>query len=191
MKKNVIWKNIVVLTVIALVSVFLLSLVYQVTKEPIEKAAAAKQAAAYLAMYDDSVELAIAENAVTAIEENKAALEAAFNGAYVTDAMVARQGDAVVGYAITAVSPKGYGGEIKLAVRVDLADGGAVVNGLRVLEQSETAGFGNVCGEESYWGQYTDAGATGAVIISGATYTTTAIDDALKAAMDFAAQYMG
>lgn len=191
MKKNVIWKNIVVLTVIALVSVFLLSLVYQVTKDPIEKAAAAKQAAAYKAMYDDSIELALAENAVTAITENKAALEASFNGAYVTDAMVAKQGDTVVGYAITAVSPKGYGGEITMAVRVDLTADGAVVNGLRVLEQSETAGFGNVCGEESYWGQYTDSAKTEAVIISGATYTTNAINDALQAAMTFAADYMG
>ena len=142
-------------------------------------------------MYAETAELSMAENAVTAIEENKAALEGAFNGAYVTDAMVAREGDEVLGYAVTAVSPKGYGGEIKLALRVDLTESGAVINGMRVLEQSETAGFGNACAEESYWGQYTDAGKTDAVIISGATYTTTAINDALQAAMTFVSDYMG
>ncbi|MBQ3133806.1 MAG: FMN-binding protein [Clostridia bacterium] len=189
MNNRVIVKNIVVLTVIALVSVFLLSLVYQVTKDPIAKAAAEKQAAAYLEMYDDSAELAMAEDAAIAIEESKAMLEASFNGAYVTDAMVAREGETVLGYAVTAVSPKGYGGAITMALRVDLTDDGAVINGMRVLEQSETAGFGNVCSEESYWGQYTDAAKTDAVIISGATYTTTAINDALQAAMKFAVDY--
>ncbi|MBP3936129.1 MAG: FMN-binding protein [Clostridia bacterium] len=166
-------KNITVLTVIALVSVFLLALVYQVTKGPIEEAAAKKQAAAYLSMYDDSCTLSKLEAEATGI----------------ADAMTVTKDGQTLGYAVTATG-KGYGGDIRLAIRVDITeDGAAVINGLRVLyADDETQGFGAACKEESYWGAYTDSGKTEADAISGATLTTNGIREAIGYALDFAKQ---
>lgn len=165
-------KNITVLTVISLVAVFLLALVYQVTKGPIAEAAAKKQAEAYAAMYDDSYTLT--------------ALEAEFEG--VADAMTVTKDGQTVGYAVTATG-QGYGGEIRLALRVDYVDGAAVINGMRVLyADDETQGFGAACKDEAYWGAYTGSNKTEADAIAGATLTTNGIREAIGYALAFAAE---
>ena len=169
MKKTA-FKNVAVLTIIALVAVFLLALVYEVTKAPIAEAAARKQKEAYEAMYDADCAFA--------------ALDAEGEG--ISSPMTVTKDGQLLGFALTA-SGMGYGGEIRLALRIDLTDGKAVINGMRVLyADDETQGFGAKCKEESYWGAYTDSGKTEADAISGATLTTGGIREAVGYALAFA-----
>lgn len=130
-------KNMVLsLGTICLVSSALLAGVYALTKEPIEKAAAAKTTA--------SIKMVLPE-----FEGEPEAASIESNGKKY-EYYVARKGGEPVGYAIFA-SSTGFGGPVSLMVGVT-SDG--IIYNTAVLSQSETPGLGAKCTEESFSGQF-------------------------------------
>ena len=129
------------LFVITLLSGLLLGLVYEVTKEPrrIQQERAVKEAciAVFPQAKENGTELAFEVLDVTpspALQEELAQENVEIGKIY-----SASDGAGFYGYVVEAVSTKGYGGDIVLYVGVG-ADG--TVNGVSILEISETAGLG-------------------------------------------------
>lgn len=94
-----------------------------------------------------------------------------------------------VGYVITAAA-KGYGGDVEWMVAFD--DDG-VIQGAKVLSQSETAGLGAKCEEpwfqEQFIGKSEDVSRDTIDMISGATITSNATITAINAARRAFNQY--
>lgn len=79
-------------------------------------------------------------------------------------------------------SAKGYGGSVPFMIGVD-ADGNVV--GIQMLTHSETSGLGSRVGDPGYLGQYIGHNdPTGPDAISGATKTSNALKNSLKAALE-------
>jgi electron transport complex protein RnfG len=159
MKLGVHTQSIIVLTVICLVWGSLLAVVHDFTRESIERA----------------------ENA-----EINAALSMIFPGGQFTSEngyYSCAENGVLVGYAVIAKG-KGYGGEMKVVVGVDLDNR---VAGVYVLSHSETIGVGSRATENTFLGQFT--GKTldnlrltpdGAIdAITGATISSTAVTNAV------------
>lgn len=115
-------KNMVlVLFTICLVASAAVALVNKVTAEPIAQAAQQKVVAALKAVLPEF------DNTPVAVEAEGCAV------------YEAKKGEETVGYAIEAVSPNGFNGNVKLMV--GFAADGTIVN-IEVLEQAETPGLG-------------------------------------------------
>ena len=110
---------------------------------------------------------------------------------------IAKKGDTTVGYTINAAE-NGYGGPVSIMVGIN---GDFTVSGVKILDQSETAGLGAKCTDPEFLKQFegkksgmqivkTTAGDTEIQAISGATRTTRAVvggvEDALKKAKEAA-----
>lgn len=111
---------VLMLFVIALVCSAAVAVVYNMTKEPIQKAQEQKVVDALRGVLPDF-------EAVAEMEERE--------GVY-----VATSGEEVVGYAIEATSPNGFNGNVSLMVGY-LADG--IIYNIAVLAQAETPGLGD------------------------------------------------
>lgn len=116
---------VLVLLAICLVTSSAVGLVYDVTKEPIEKAKQQKT-----------------------VQALKAVLPAFDNEPVAKDGIYkATMGGKTVGYAVESTSPNGFNGDITLMVGFDTE--GTIVN-IAVLEQAETPGLGsNMANEEN------------------------------------------
>lgn len=195
-KKSSMLKNVISILVITLVAVLLLAVVNQVTRDPIALAEINARNEIYEAVMSDATgfgevmtEEEIAENG------EKALSDAGITSCEINHAMTALRGDEHIGYVIAATSKIGYGGDIQVAVGID-NDG--TITGFSVIKHSETAGLGSKSTEPEFAGQFAGkkaepiefvkgGGATGQQIdaISGATITTTAVTDAVNAAIAF------
>jgi electron transport complex protein RnfG len=106
----------------------------------------------------------------------------------------ARQGTETVGYVFSLVT-KGFGGPIHVTVGVDLNQ---TISGLRIGENSETAGLGSKAAEPAFYEQFTGKAGTPVLVVNGtgeqsvdgissATITSKAVTEAAQAALDCAA----
>lgn len=179
-------KNTGILLAITLVAVTALAFVYELTLQPIARAEQAQKAAAYQQVYE----------AAASFDDclDTAALQA-FNaartdGSSVEEILAAKDAAGeTLGYVLTAISTKGYGGEIKLALGIDKT--GAVV-GYAVLSHSESPGFGANCENADVREQFIGIHSADEVDgISGATYTTKALKQETAAALELVAQMGG
>lgn len=104
-------------------------------------------------------------------------------------ASIAKKGDDTVGY-VLRVEPNGYGGVIKMLIGISLE---GKVKGIRILEHSETPGFGAEADKDSFKNQFFDKQPPLKVsknkgnddeiqAIAGATITSTAVTSAVNAA---------
>lgn len=183
-------KDTAVLLVITLVSGLLLGLVYQITKEPIalQKEKAKQEAYREVFQTADSFE----ETELLPLDE-QAWADAGFAQETIDEVMIAKDASgAAVGYVITVTTKEGYGGDIRFTVGI--ADDGTV-NGISLLEISETAGLGMRAGEvlvpqfagknvESFEYSKTGASADDQIdAISGATITTNAVTNGVNAGL--------
>lgn len=181
-----VFKNTAILLAITLVAVTALSLVYALTRAPIARAEQKRKAEAYQQVFA----------AATGFEDClDASALAAFNaartdGAWVEEVLAAESAaGARLGYVMTAVSSKGYSGEIRLALGID--EGGTVV-GYAVLSHSETPGFGARCTDADVQQQFLGIRSAEEVDgIAGATYTTNALRQQTQAALELAAMLGG
>lgn len=171
-----------ILVAITLIAGLALAAVYEITKEPIAEAEYKAKMDAYRAVMPDAADF-------TAVEQLPSELPA---GVTVDEIMKAvSESSATVGYVVKATSANGYGGNVTVAVGV-LPDG--KILGISVISQSETAGLGAKCAEDSFTSQfaglfgqvaYTKTGEEGKVdALSGATVTTAAVTEAVNAALD-------
>ena len=184
MKTNL--KNTGILLAITLVAVTALAFVYERTKEPIARAEQAQKAAAYQQVYEAASSFDDCLDGAALRQFN----DARTDGSSVEEILAAKDAAGeTLGYVLTAVSTKGYGGEIKLALGIDKT--GTVV-GYAVLNHSESPGFGANCENADVREQF--IGITGVDEvdgISGATYTTNALKQQTQAALELVAQMGG
>lgn len=194
-KSNLVF-NTIILTVISVIAVALLAVVNQITSGPIEAAELNQQAQAYKVVYADANEFAQIDGVEKMIEDSAKLLEDnGFGGCTIMDSLGVKgaNGD-MEGYIVASTSPNGYGGEIQVAIGIK-AD---KLTGFTVISNSETAGLGSKCTEETFMNQfkdkaasvlsYTKSGASSDTeidAISGATITTNAVTEAVNAAIIF------
>lgn len=188
MKKENPVKNALILCAITLVAGVLLAFVYQLTLTPIQEAQLAAQAAAYVEVYPDADSFGAVENEEELISSSaQEIVDAGYTGASIGNVMTALDGSGnVVGYVLSATSKNGYGGDLTIAIGVDLT---GAITGFKPLEHSETVGFGARCEEDSFRAQF--PGLTSADQmdgLSGATFTTKALREAVGAGLYFVRQ---
>lgn len=105
---------------------------------------------------------------------------------------VAKNGDEIVGY-VLRMEPNGYGGAIKMLIGINCE---GKVEGLSILEHSETPGFGANATKDSFKNQFVDRSTPLSVTksapgeneiqaITGATITSTAVTNAVNAASEY------
>lgn len=172
-------KNTAALLTITVVAAIGLSFVYELTKDPIARAAAQAKAEAYGAVYETAAAFEDVADAKTVLADYNATLPV---GTAVEEIVRAvDEGGAPLGYAL-AVSAKGYGGAVKIALGID---GSGVVLGYAVLEHEESPGFGANCENEDVRQQFLGITAAEQLDgISGATITTRALKSETQAAID-------
>lgn len=183
-------KDTAILLVITLVSGLLLGLVYQITKEPIalQKEKAKQEAYREVFQTADSFE----EMELPALDE-QAWAQAGFAQETIDEVMIAKDASGTaIGYVITVTTKEGYGGDIRFTVGI--TDDGTV-NGISLLEISETAGLGMRAGDvlvpqfagknvENFEYSKTGASADNQIdAISGATITTNAVTNGVNAGL--------
>lgn len=197
MLKSKFLKNILALLSITLVAGFALAFVNEVTIEPIAQAEENARKEAYNIVYPGAAFEEI-ENTDNLIEQSVQAIQSeGVQGCAIDDVLRAVDDNGnTIGYVMSAISPSGYGGDVKIALGISLED--AAITGFTVLSNSETAGLGAKCTDEDFTSQfagksadsieYTKSGATNDTeidAISGATITTRAVTDAVNSALSF------
>lgn len=189
-KKSTIIKDAFVLFLITLIAGALLGLVNEVTKEPIALAQQKAKEEAY------QVVLAEGKRFEEDGEIEKKLEKSSFDGAEVSEVLVAKDAKGeTIGYVLSAVAKEGYGGDVTMAIGVNL-DG--YMTGLSVLSHSETAGLGANCTTEEFQKQFEglkgpkvvcskdDDGASAKFdALSGATITSRALAKAVTAGLSF------
>ncbi len=188
-------KDALILTAITLVAGLCLGLVYEITKEPIEKAQEQATQDSYRAVFaeaDSFDEL----DGFDAAEASAYVAAAGYTDDDIENIVVAQNSDGeVLGYVITVTSHAGYGGDITFSVGITL-DG--ILNGYSITDISETAGLGMKAKESKFMSQFegisaqilevTKTGATDETeidAISGATITSKAVTYGVDAAITY------
>lgn len=188
---NSIVKNTLILTVITLISGFLLGMVYEITKGPIAAQEEKTKNEAYQAVFLDATEFEEldfdSEKAASILAQNNLSSED------ITGIINAKSGNDILGLVVTVVTHEGYGGDIN--VTVGIANDGTV-KGVAITSISETAGLGMRADTDEFKSQFKDkcvdafvyskSGATAdneIDALSGATITTNAMTNAVNAAI--------
>ena len=203
-EKSTIVKDAIILCVITLIAGLLLGFVYEITKEPIAKAEQATKDKAYATIYSKADAFEKTDKINELVEKSKDILKDqsfvsadktySFSGITIDEAVVAKSGKDTIGYIVMVTTPNGYGGNISIALGVDV-DG--TVAGTQILTISETPGLGmNATGE--FKDQFTGKKVDGFVhtkngktaenevdAITSATITTEAVTGAVNAGLYF------
>ena len=165
----------IVLLVISLVVALLLAFTNSITKDKIAENTRIEQ---------DTAKKEVMKEANEFIDLN-------YSKGNVAAVYQAKSGGAVCGWCVS-VTPNGYGGEIDLMVGISPD---FKVTGIKVVSNSETAGLGAKCTEESFSGQFAEKATPVKVIkngtpadneivaITGATITSQAVTDGVNEAV--------
>ena len=195
MKNGGFMKDALILFVITLISGFLLGGAYQITKDPIEKATEAANMAAYKRVFPEAAEFTSDDKMEAAVETcNTELLSQNFGKVGVENAFQAVDASGTaLGYVITSYSGDSYSGLVKISVGIK-EDG--TINGIEFLEISDTPGLGLKAKEPAFKDQYAgknkesltvtksgNAGDGEINAISGATITSSAVTNAVNAAL--------
>lgn len=193
--KNKIIKDALALTLITLVAGVALGGVYEITKDPIAKQEAQAKAEAYEQVFTDAAAFEAVEMDDTLTKTIRDQLDQeGYKAQSIEEVMRAEdQSGETLGYAFTAVTSEGYGGDIQFSMGVQ-NDG--TLNGISILSIGETAGLGmnadtpafkdQFVGKQVEKLQYTKNGATQddeINAISGATVTTNAMTNGVNAGL--------
>ena len=188
----------IALCVITLIAGVALSGVYKLTEGRIAEQKLAEKAASYQEVCPDAVEFAY-DDAITAKVDalNGEVYGTDFGKAYINEVIVGKDASGnVAGYVISAASGDGMDGNITMSVGI-ASDG--TVTGISFTVLNETAGLGSLVGEDAFKSQFdgvkTDkftlfksggASAPGEINgVSGATISSSAVVNAVNAAVDF------
>ena len=187
MMKKII-KDTLSLVVITIVAGVCLAFVHELTLDTIAAAEAEERAASYREVFPEATDfVAVSEFGI--VDYNVAPL----SGVSIGEALFAVDGNGEpIGCVVSATSANGYAGDVVLSVGIDL-DG--VITGMKVTSMSETSGLGSHCTDASFQAQF--KGISGEVTatktgktkpneidaISGATFTTNAVTEAVNGAL--------
>lgn len=177
---------------ITAISGLLLGGVYVITKEPIAKAQAAAQEAAYRAVFADGNEFV--EFTFDRTEAEKILVDNGYTDETIEGIVEAKDASGnVLGYVLTVTTSAGFGGDITFSVGIK-NDG--TVNGYSVLSMSETAGLGEKANKDAFKSQFknklvekfilTKSGASSEEeidAITSATITSTAMTNGVNASL--------
>ena len=195
MSKAGFMKDAAVLCAITLVAGAALGGVYQVTKEPISRAAVAANYTAYKAVFNEAESFELDDALTEAIEGCNTELAGMNYGSVAVETVLKAvdAGGNQLGYVITALSNDSYGGAIKLSVGLK-EDG--TITGIEFLEINDTPGLGLKAKEPEFKSQFAGKKAEALSVtksgsgsdneiaaISGATITSSATTNAVNAAL--------
>lgn len=183
-----------ILTAFTVVLGFILGLVYGVTKEPIDKADAAKAQAAYQQVFEDAASF----ETYADFDKDAAASLMSENGYSdeINDVQIAKDnGGNDLGYVITVTAKDGSQANITFSVGIQ-KDG--TVNGYSITSISETPGLGDKAKNEEFYSQFQNkqvdsfsvvksapASDNEIEAISGATITSKAMTNGVNACITY------
>ncbi len=195
--KNII-KDAVILFLITLLSGLALGVVHELTLEPIAAAQLKSANETYQAVFPEAASFESNDELAAMIESANAEISSWGYGAVtIDDCMEAKDASGeVLGYVINATSPDGYSGDIQISVGIS---NDKKILGLGFLSISETPGLGLKANESEFKDQFVGKDASGDLeriktgtpdetqfnSVSGATYTSTAVENALNASIRF------
>ena len=197
MKKESSLRSIIVITAITLIAGLLLGLTHEVTAEPIQKQQEAARTRSSQAVFEDAasfeeIETSKDQEALSALFEDHGLKNVRVNAVYrALDAS-----GAFLGFVIDSTSGEGYGGDVEIMAGIR-EDADALLNGISFLQLSETAGMGMKAKDEPFLSQFKGLQASETIVytksgkqapeeidaISGCTITTSAVTDAVNAAI--------
>jgi len=182
---NYILRPAATLLITAVIVVAALSVVYNLTLEPIEKQKQKTQEAAIRDVMPGTA--GFREVQIDKTGDITAVFECAAGGT-------------IAGYAVQ-LSPEGYSGKIELIVGISAADG--KISGMRIMKHSETPGLGALAVKEKFYRQYdnralsplsvtrTSPGENDIQAITSATITTRAVTNAVNEAVEWYLSFKG
>ena len=184
------------LVAITIVAGLCLSFVHELTAGTILTAEEEERSASYREVFPEASDFAALEDSGAPDYD-----QTPVDGVTIEDALFAvDENGERIGCVISATSANGYGGDITLSVGID---GSGAITGMKVTSMSESPGFGSHCQDEEFQEQfngisgevvYTGSGKTAPNeidMISGATFTTSAVTDAVNGALKCARSLMG
>lgn len=196
-QKSTIIKDACALLCITLVSGLALGFVYEFTKPVIEANALEAKTAAYKSVYAEADGFEQSEDIADAVKDAANILASSgTEGTTIEEAYEAVDASGnVIGYVMSVISSKGFGGEIKASLGITLE---GEVTGIEFLTLNETAGLGSKADDDEFKNQYvgkvvdafavTKDGATSDEqinAISGATITSNAVTNIVNAGVYF------
>lgn len=138
-----------ILTAFTLVLGFILAVVYDITKEPIEKANLATAQAAYKQVFEDADSFEAMDYDVD--EANDLVADAGYSDTIDDVELALDASGETLGYVITVTAKDGSQGSITFSVGIQ-KDG--TVNGYSITEIAETPGLGMKAEEEDFYSQF-------------------------------------
>lgn len=190
-------KDAIILFAITLISGLILGLVYDVTKVPIAAAAKAAKNEAYAVVFPEAQDFSENEEDTAKIAQTADEIAGkGFGHVNIDEVVTAKDASGnAVGRVVTSTSKDGYNGTVQISVGIK-SDG--TVIGITFLTLAETPGLGMRAGDENFYGQYAgknvkefklvkgDANGDDEIsAISGSTITSTAVTNAVNAALYF------
>lgn len=201
MNKSGFIKDALVLFAITLIAGVCLGGVYEITKEPIQRANMAAKLGAYQTVFAQATDFNPSDELNDAIAASADGVASAgFGNVTVDDAVEAVDGSGnVIGYVISSSSKDGYGGAIGLSVGITLE---GTVTGIEFLEIGETPGLGMNATNPDFKNKFQDKTVESFTVtkngassdseidaIGGATITSSATVNAVNAALYFVQNY--
>ncbi|MFC2283107.1 MAG: RnfABCDGE type electron transport complex subunit G [Lachnoanaerobaculum saburreum] len=190
-------KDAIILFAITLISGLILGFVYDITKAPIAAAAKAAKNEAYAVVFPEAKDFDENDAEKAKIAETADEISGKGFGHVNIDAVVDAKDKSGnnIGRVITATSKDGYNGTVQLSVGIK-SDGTVV--GITFLTLAETPGLGMRAGEKNFYSQFANkntkefklvkgsAGGDNEIsAISGSTITSSAVTNAVDAALYF------
>lgn len=190
-------KDAFVLFAITLIAGLALGYANELTKDAIANQGMSANLAAYEAVYLEAASFSY-DSELTKVVDDSVEIFKGLRDDYglivVNEILVALdESEAVIGNVISVDSKDGYGGNITLAVGIDL-DG--AINGVEITAHSETSGLGSKITEDVFKSQYADKNVDSFVVtktgasaeneidtVSGATISADAVTNAVNAAI--------
>ncbi len=194
-------KAVLTLTIITIIAGACLGYVYELTKDPIAAKTLEAKMNAYRTVFPEAADFK--EDASLNTDSAAPILsEEGFKDETVNECLLAvDQSGNPLGYVMSVTTAQGYGGDITISMGIS-NDG--TLNGIEILEISETAGLGMKADTPEFKGQfkdknvsrfnYTKTGASAEYEIdalSGATITTNAMVSAVNAGLAYAESLVG
>ena len=197
-KNSSVVKDALILFAITLIAAFLLAIVNEITKGPIEEAEKQVKAEAYNAVFEGVEEIKLMEDDIISALEgfDEVLSQNGLSGVAINEAGKAYDSEKnVAGYVITVTSPNGYGGDISLAMGITTE---GKITCISFVTLNETASLGMEADKPEFKDQFKDREAAELTVtksetpadneitaISSATITSKAVTEAVNAGILF------
>lgn len=187
------WKNIIIFIFITGIAGFLLGITYTCTYDLIQKSNEASLQQSYIDVFNEAD--TFINNEWYSEEELALFVELQQSTTTIESVLDAYYNDEHIGYVFLITSYEGYNGDISFTIGIDLNNN---IQGISIVEISETPGLGMEVDNEDYLSQYIDKAVSYFTLvktialnndeiemISGATYSSSAINEGVNIALQY------